>query len=255
MKISVITVCYNSALTIKDTLQSVALQCCKNYEHLIIDGGSKDGTLEIIHAWKGHPVRLISETDEGIYDAMNKGIRLGTGEVIGFLNSDDVYADSTVLAKIASAFQDESVEACFGDLVYVSQDNCKVLRFWKSKPFVKGSFAKGWCPAHPTFYVRKSTIERLGRFDRSFKLAADVEFMMRYLEHGKIGTSYISEVLVRMRVGGVTNQRWENIVQQNREIFDALQKNGMRFSKIVFLVRKLSNRIGQLIAGRLKRGQ
>jgi glycosyltransferase involved in cell wall biosynthesis len=255
MKISVITVCYNSALTIKDTLESVALQCYEDYEHLIIDGGSKDGTLEVIRTWKGHPVRLISESDEGIYDAMNKGLRLATGEVVGFLNSDDFYADSSALVKIADAFQDESVEACYGDLVYVSQDNCRIVRYWKSTPFIKGSFAKGWCPAHPTFYVRKSTIERLGRFDRSFKLAADVEFMMRYLENGKIRTAHISSVLVRMRVGGVTNNSWANILRQNREIFVALKKNVVHFSQTVFLATKLKNRLGQFIAGHLKRGQ
>lgn len=254
MKISVITVCYNSALTIKDTLESVALQSYKDVEHLIVDGGSTDGTLEIIRAWRGHPVRLISESDEGIYDAMNKGLALATGDVVGCLNSDDFYADSSVLVKIANAFQDESVDACYGDLVYVSQDARRVVRYWKSKPFIKGSFAKGWCPAHPTFYVRKSVIDRLGSFDRSFKLAADMELMMRYLERERIRTVYIPDVLVRMRVGGATNQSWKNIVQQNREIFVALQKNGVQFSKPLFLIKKVKNRLGQFIAGRLKRG-
>jgi len=255
MKISIITVCYNSALTIKDTLESVALQRYKDFEHLIIDGGSKDGTLEIVRAWKGHPVRMISESDDGIYDAMNKGLVLATGNVVGFLNSDDFYADSSVLAKITNAFQDESVDACYGDLVYVSQDSSRVVRYWKSRPFLNGSFAKGWCPAHPTFYVRKSAIERLGLFDRSLKLAADMEFMMRYLERGKINSVYIPDVLVKMRIGGATNQSWNNIVQQNKEIFFALRKNGVKYSKPLFLMSKFQNRLGQFIAGRLKRGQ
>jgi glycosyltransferase involved in cell wall biosynthesis len=254
MKISIVTVCYNSALTIKDTLQSVALQRHKDFEHLIIDGGSKDGTLEIVRAWKGHPVRMISESDDGIYDAMNKGLTLATGDVVGFLNSDDFYADSSVLVKIANAFQDISVDACYGDLVYVSQDNSRVVRYWKSRPFINVSFAKGWCPAHPTFYVRKSAIERLGLFDRSLKLAADMEFMMRYLERGKILSVYIPDVLVKMRIGGATNQSWKNVVQQNKEIFFALEKNGMKYSKVLFLMSKFKNRLGQFIVGRFKRG-
>jgi glycosyltransferase involved in cell wall biosynthesis len=255
MKISVITVCYNSAKTIGHTLRSVREQTHDDIEHIIIDGGSKDNTLEIVAAEGGHVAKIISERDNGIYDAMNKGMDLACGEVVGFINSDDFYADSSVLSKIANAFQDELVEACYGDLVYVSEDNSRVVRYWKSKPFVKGSFAKGWCPAHPTFYVRKSTIERFGVFDRSFKLAADMEFMMRYLESGKIRATYIPDVLVRMRVGGATNQNWKNIVRQNKEIFLALQKNGMRFSKSLFLMRKVKNRLGQFIAGGLQHGQ
>lgn len=252
MKISIVTVCYNSSQTIKSTLESVALQSYRNFEHLIVDGGSTDGTLDIIRAWREHPIRMVSESDEGIYDAMNKGLALATGDVVGCLNSDDFYADSSVLEKIANAFQDGSVDACYGDLVYVSQDSRRILRYWKSQPFVKGSFAKGWCPAHPTFYVRKSVIDRLGLFDRSFKLAADMEFMMRYLEHGKIRSIYISDVLIKMRVGGATNQSWKNIVQQNNEIFIALQKEGVQLSKPLFLMRKLKSRIYQFVAGRLK---
>lgn len=254
MKISIITVCYNSAFTIKDTLESVALQRYNDFEHLIIDGGSTDGTLEIIRAWRGYPIRLISEADEGIYDAMNKGLALATGEIVGCLNSDDFYADSSVLTKIANTFQDESVDACYGDLVYVSQDSSRVVRYWRSMPFINGSFAKSWCPAHPTFYVRKPVIDRLGFFDQSFKLAADMEFMMRYLERGKIPSVYIPDVLVKMRVGGATNQSWKNIVQQNKEIFIALEKNGVQFSKPLFLMRKLKSRLGQFIAGRLNPG-
>lgn len=252
IKISIITVCYNSACTLKDTLESVALQRYKNFEHLIVDGGSTDGTLEIVRSWSDHPLRLVSETDEGIYDAMNKGFLLATGDVVGFLNSDDFYSDSSVLEKIADAFQDESVDACFGDLVYVSQDRSSVVRYWKSKPFVKGSFTQGWCPAHPTFYVRKLIVNRLGSFDRAFKLAADMEFMMRYLERGKIRSIYISNILVKMRIGGATNQSWKNIVQQNREIFFALEKNGVPFSKAMFLLSKLKSRLGQFVVARIK---
>lgn len=254
MKITIITICYNSAKTISDTLKSVREQTHNNIEHIVVDGGSKDKTLEVVATAGQHVAKLVSERDNGIYDAMNKGLALATGEIVGFLNSDDFFVDSSVLTKIASVFQDESVDACYGDLVYVSQDSSRVVRYWRSKPFVNGIFAKGWCPAHPTFYVRKSVIDRLGFFDQSFKLAADMEFMMRYLEHGKIHSVYIPDVLVKMRVGGATNQSWKNIVLQNKEIFIALQKNGMQFSKLLFLLRKLTSRLGQFIAGRLNPG-
>lgn len=255
MKISVITVSYNSAKTIADTLDSVSDQTYPHVEHLVIDGVSQDGTVEMVRSHANPLIRLISEPDKGIYDAMNKGLALATGEVIGFLNSDDFYADAEVFAKIANAFQDPAVDACFGDLVYVTQDNSRVVRYWKSKPFARGDFAKGWCPAHPTFYVRKSAIERLGLFDQSYKLAADVEFMMRYLECGQIRAVYIPHVLVRMRLGGATNQSWKNIVQQNKEIFAALRKNGVPFSSIWFAANKLVSRLNQFVLGRIRRHQ
>lgn len=253
MLISVITVCYNSANTICNTLRSVCEQSYEHIEHIIVDGGSTDDTLMVVAAEGSHVAKLISERDGGIYDAMNKGLQLATGEVVGFLNSDDFYADSSVIAKIAEAFDDNSVEACFGDLFYVSQDAAQVVRFWRSNPFVKGSFAKGWCPAHPTFYVRKSVVERLGVFDRTFKLAADVELMMRYLEGGGIRSFYIPHVLVRMRVGGATNKSWGNIARQNEEVLLALKKNGLPFSTITFAISKLKYRLWQLIVGRFKR--
>ena len=154
--------------------------------------------------------------------------------------------------RIARSFQDELVQACYADLAYVSQDTSRIVRYWKSKPFVSGDFAKGWCPAHPTFYVRKSVIERLGSFDKAFKLAADFEFMVRYLECGKIRAVYIPNVLVRMRIGGATNQSWRNVIQQNKEIFAALRKNEVHFSKIRFIVNKVVNRLRQFALARLQ---
>ena len=252
MKISVITVTYNSAKTIADTLDAVAMQTHTDIEHLVIDGASKDGTVEMVLSHANPQIRLISEPDKGIYDAMNKGFTQATGEVIGFLNSDDFYADAAVLAKVAKAFQDPAVDACYGDLVYVTQDNSQVMRYWKSKSFTKGDFAKGWCPAHPTFYVRKSVIERLGYFDQSYKLAADFEFMLRYLECGQVRAVYIPHVLVRMRLGGASNESWKSIVQQNKEIFAALQKNGVPFSKMWFAANKVVSRLWQFAAGRVR---
>lgn len=249
IKISIITVSYNSASTIADTVSSVAFQNYQNIEHLVVDGRSTDNTLQVVEAhW--HPNLFVrSELDSGIYDAMNKGFRWSTGDVIGFLNADDFYADNKVVERIAAVFADPSVEACFGDLLYVTQDTRKVVRYWKSKPYKKGDFALGWCPAHPTFYIRRSALERLGLFDQEYRLAADVEFMMRYLECGEIKSVYIPHVQVRMRMGGATNQSWQTILRQNQEIFDALRKNDIPCSSIFFWVNKLASRIWQRLTG------
>lgn len=246
MKITVITVSYNTATTIADTLSSIASQTHPDIEHLVIDGQSTDGTLEMVEThW--HPnLVLVSEPDKGIYDAMNKGLSHATGEVIGFLNADDFYADADVLARVAKTFEDDpSVEACFGDLLYVTEDNQSVLRYWKSRPFWNGSFAKGWSPAHPTFYIRRSALLRLGGFDISYELASDTEMMMRYLETGMVRSAYIPQVQVRMRVGGVTNRSLRNIFHQNQEIFRALKKNDVPFSMISFMLYKLASRFWQ----------
>lgn len=250
VKITVITVSYNSAATIADTVRSVASQSHSEVEHLVIDGWSADGTVQMAEAHRHPNLVLSSEPDKGIYDAMNKGLSRATGEVIGFLNADDFYADTNVLARVAKVFEDDpSVEACFGDLVYVSEDNSKIVRYWKSRPYEKGSFALGWCPAHPTFYIRRSALERLGQFDLTYWLAADIEFMMRYLERGAVRSAYIPSVQVRMRVGGVTNQSLRNILQQNREIFHALRKNQVAHNAVSFWTHKVANRLWQRVAG------
>ncbi len=254
MKISVITVAYNSEATIADTVCSVASQTYQDIEHLVIDGESKDSTIKIVDANRHPNLVWISEFDDGIYDAMNKGLRRANGEIIGFLNSDDFYADATVLEKVAVAFEDKSVEACYADLVYVTPDNTRVSRYWKSKIFSTGDFAKGWCPAHPTFYIRKSALHRLGMFDLSFKLAADVEFMMRYLEQGAIKSVYIPHVFVRMRLGGATNQSWGNVWKQNKEIFVALKKNNVAFSPLGFWINKIFSRAWQYFSARFLKG-
>jgi len=254
-KISVITVSYNSAKTIADTLNSVAAQTYSNVEYIVVDGASTDETLDLVRQHRNLNMRLISEPDKGIYDAMNKGLEQATGEVVGFLNSDDFYADAAVLEKIANAFQDPAVDACYADLVYVTKENSRVVRYWKSKPFTKGDFAKGWCPAHPTFYVRKSVIERLGLFDLSYKMGADVEFMMRYLECEQIRSIYIPHVFVCMRLGGASNINWKNIVLQNKSIFAALRRNGVPFSRMLFVANKVVSRFIQFVIARIKRHQ
>lgn len=245
-RISVITVCRNSESTIRSTLESVAGQSYGNVEHIVVDGYSTDNTLEIVHGWSDHRIRLISEPDDGIYHAMNKGLALATGDIVGFLNSDDIYADATVLEQIAAVFQDQNAEVCYADLVYVKRDNLDgVVRYWRSSNFQQGAFARGWCPAHPTFYARRSVYQRVGHFDQSYKLAADADLMIRFLEKDKATAVYVPKIWVKMRVGGQTNLSIGNIIRQNQEILSSLKRHDIQVSRPGFVISKLLNRIVQ----------
>lgn len=245
-KISIITVCLNSVATIRDTLESVESQSYKNMEHIIIDGGSTDGTLALISKWSKHPVRLISEPDKGIYDAMNKGIRIATGDIVGILNSDDSYYDSHVLENVSAAMNDASIDACYADLIYVDKNNLnKVARYWKSSDFKKGLFSRGWMPPHPTFFIRRSIYEKYGLFDLSYTLAADVELLARFLEKFQIKSVYIPKIFIKMRSGGVSNKSVFNIIKQNLFIYKACRKNDVRVSLFLFVIFKIISRIKQ----------
>ena len=249
MKISIITVCYNSEKTIGDTLRSVFEQKYENIEHIIIDGGSTDRTLAVVATAGAHVAKIVSEPDNGIYDAMNKGIALATGDVVGFINADDFYPGPTVLAVVASAFESSGADCCYGDLCYVKQEDVsKTVRYWRSAPFTLGLFGRGWCPPHPTFFVRREVYKRLGGFDLSFKIAADFELMARYLEAAQITSLYIPQVLVKMRLGGTTNRSLINIFKQNVEIRRALSSIGRRSSLVGFLSNKLFIRLIQFVS-------
>lgn len=247
LKISIITVCYNSEKTIIDTLTSVSSQIGVKIEHVIVDGASRDRTLDIVKQYP-HVAKLISEPDKGIYDAMDKGITLATGDVIGTLNADDYYANNHVLEDVANIFTNQSVEACFADLVYVDQhDTSKIVRYWKSRDYVPGLFKSGWMPAHPTFFVRKSVYERFGMFDLNYKIAADFELLFRLIEQNNIKTKYLPKVLVKMRLGGTTNKSISNIMLQNKEIIAILKKQYSDISLVKFILNKLFNRFFQYI--------
>lgn len=247
LKISVITVCFNSDSTIRDTIASVACQTYGNVEHIVVDGGSADRTMEVVCNAQSVSI-LVSEPDRGIYDAMNKGIAMASGDVIGFLNADDIYAGSDVLEQVAKAFEDTEMDACYGDLIYVDpQDTGRAIRYWQSSPYVEGCFQRGWMPPHPTFFARRSVYEQCGNFDLTYTLAADVELMMRLLAGHRICTRYLSRVMIRMRLGGVTNKNLPNIYRQNCEVMQALAKNGMRTGWLRFIVRKLLARSVQFI--------
>lgn len=249
MKITVITVTYNSAATVVDTLQSVAAQSHPDIEHLVIDGGSTDGTLALVQSHGPHVARVVSERDRGIYDAMNKGLALATGEVVCFLNSDDFYPSTTVLESVCKSLTEETVDAVYGDLCYVKQDNVKlIVRFWRSSPFKPGLFSQGWCPPHPALFVRRAVYQRFGGFDLRFPIAADMELMARLLEVHRVRSTYINKVLVHMRMGGTTNRSLRNIVQQNREIWGALKLHRLTPSLPSFIGRKLFARARQFLA-------
>jgi glycosyltransferase involved in cell wall biosynthesis len=247
LKVSIITVCYNSEKTISDTLSSVSSQVRVNIEHIIIDGASNDSTLDIIKQYS-HVAKLISEPDNGIYDAMNKGIAIATGDIVGTLNADDYYANEYVLKDVVDIFTDQTVEACFGDLEYVNQKNTnQVVRYWKSRDYASGLFKSGWMPAHPTFFARKNVYERFGIFNLNYKIAADFELLFRFIEQNKIITKYLPKVLVKMRLGGTTNKSISNIINQNKEIIAILKKQYPDVSLVKYILNKLFNRFFQYI--------
>jgi glycosyltransferase involved in cell wall biosynthesis len=248
IKISVITVCFNSEHTIGDTINSVESQSHSSVEYIIVDGASKDGTMEIVKSHQDTIAKVVSEPDRGIYDAMNKGIALATGEVIGFINADDFYAAPDILALVANIFENPTIDACYGDLCYVRQNNPEItVRYWRSSKFEPRLFLTGWCPPHPTFFVRKSVYERFSSFDLSYKIAADMELMLRFLVTHQVRSVYLPRILVKMRMGGTTNRNIANVVKQNREIWRALREHGLRPSMALFLVGKLISRGKQFL--------
>lgn len=228
MKISIITATYNSAATVRDTLECIRDQGYRDVEHIIIDGGSADGTLGIVRQF-AHIARVVSEKDQGIYDAMNKGIRMASGDIIGILNSDDVYTDAGVLEDVAAAFADPAVMTVYADLQYVnSGDLNKVQRTWKSGRFKKENFYYGWMPPHPTFFVRKEVYEKCGLFNLALRSAADYEIMLRILVKMGISAFYLPRVIVKMRAGGVSNASLANRLRANREDRLAWKLNDLR---------------------------
>ena len=245
MKISIVTVVLNAAATIEDTLCSVASQTHPDIEHIVVDGGSTDGTLDIIQRHRGRVATFISEPDRGIYDAMNKGIAAATGDIVGTLNADDIYVNEHVLGKIAAAFADPAVGACYADLVYVDRtDLNRIVRYWKSRAYADGLFEKGWLPAHPTFFVRRELYRRFGGFDLRYRYQADFELTMRLLAVHKLPSVYLPEVIVKMRMGGVSNRSVLNVIKGNLEAYRACRRHGLKVSPL-FIAKKVLSRLPQ----------
>ena len=250
MKFSVVTVCYNAAETIGHCLDSVASQDYPDLEHVVIDGGSTDGTLDLIETCQGRLSQFVSEPDNGIYHAMNKGLAMATGEVVGFLNADDFLAHDAVISTIANAMEKHHSDAVYGDLDYVdAADMNRVVRRWKPGTYRPGAFRKGWVPPHLTFYCRKAVYDRLGGYREDFMVAADFELMLRFIEKHHIPVHYLPEVLVNMRAGGTADclkGRWRG----NREILKSFGINGLRLSPLFFLYKPIAKLSQLRIAGR-----
>ena len=246
-KFSIITACFNSAATLRCAVDSLFSQTCQDFEHIVVDGGSGDATLAIAKSYGEKIAKIISGPDRGIYDAMNKGINLASGDIVGILNSDDAYADKEALSWVAAVFENPEVDVCYGDLVYVSPvDMDKPVRVWKSSPYVPGCFLSGWVPPHPTFFARRQAYAMHGGFDLAFQLAADFELMLRFLHCYKLKSVYIPATIMKMRLGGATNKNAGNIMRQNIEIFRAARKNGVPL-RWRFFIGKLYDRFLQYL--------
>tara|TARA_R110002012_G_scaffold295203_1_gene491644 strand:- start:67 stop:813 length:747 start_codon:yes stop_codon:yes gene_type:complete len=242
MKISVITATWNSENTILDTIKSLRGQSYSNIEYIVIDGGSTDNTMKIIEQNKDIVDYAISERDAGIYDALNKGIAASSGDVLGFLHSDDIFAHRDVLRSVATAFSENKSDSVYGDLNYVAKnDTSRIVRKWRSGAFSRENMGNGWMPPHPTFYMKRALYKEHGFFDLNFKIAADYDSILRYLWKHRVTTAYIPEVLINMRVGGESNRSLKNIINKTREDVQAMKLNdlpivrailGKNFSKI-----------------------
>lgn len=230
MKISIITATYNSSSTVASCISSVNTQTHQDIEHLIIDGSSTDNTLEIIQKTPNRITQIISEPDRGIYDALNKGIQLATGEIIGFLHSDDSFYSPGTLEIIAKAFSPTpehiTPDVVYGNLIFVDKkDYNKVVRFWKSKPFEPKLLRRGWMPPHPTLFMRHEVYEKLGSFDINLKCAADYDYILRVFQDQSLKIAYLPEIITRMRMGGVSTAGFKSLINKKKEDYLALKRN------------------------------
>lgn len=244
--VSVITVARNAVATVEETIRSVLEQSHPHVEYIVIDGASTDGTLGVIQKYRDRIAAFVSEADRGMYDAMNKGLRLARGDVVGFLNADDVFADSSVLETIVRTIEEQKADACYGDLVYVDKDGSgRIVRYWRSRSYRQGLFEAGWMPAHPTFYVRRWVYEKYGGFDPAYRYQSDFELTMRFLAVNRVNSAYIPQVLVRMRSGGASRGLW-HILAGNVEAYRACRKHALDVTPF-FIARKILSRIPQFL--------
>lgn len=247
MKISIITIAWNSAETIEATIQSVVDQSYHDIEYIVIDGGSKDSTMDIVNKFGDGVAIKVSGPDKGIYDAMNKGVLIATGDIIGILNSDDFYADKEVISDVAKSFQEQRCDALYADLVYVDRDDTdKIIRYWEAGVYKPGAFVKGWMPPHPTFFVRKEKYDALGIYNTELKSAADYELMLRFMHKNEVKTGYLHRVITKMRVGGQSNVTLKNRIRANKEDRRAWELNGLKPGTLT-MIRKPLSKLKQFI--------
>ncbi len=228
MKVSIVTVCYNAAATIADTLESIALQSFLDVENIVIDGASTDNTLEIVQRYAGRLTQVHSDPDHGVYDAMNKGLALASGEVIGFLNADDVYAGKDVLSRVMAIMEREGLDALLGDVEFFRpEDPARTVRRYRSARFTPDRIAWGWMPAHPALFLRRHVYERFGLFRTDYRIAGDFEFCARIFRDETLAFRSVPETLVRMRTGGISTGGWRSTLLLNREVMRACRENGI----------------------------
>ena len=239
LKVTIVTVVYNNVKFVEEAVKSVLSQTYENIEYVVIDGGSTDGTIGVIKSF-GHKVaKFISEPDKGIYDAMNKGVGAATGDIIGFLNADDIFYDNAVVEKIVAAFKESNIDCVYGNLVYVGQKNTsRITRIWESRTFCDGLFEKSWTPAHPTFYCKKVCYEQFGLYRTDFKIASDTELMYRFLQKHHIKSKYINIIFVRMREAGVSSRGIKSTIIITQEMRRAIIENGGIFNLFKYLFYK-----------------
>jgi len=238
MRVSVITVSYQSARTIEETLLSVAAQTHEDLEHIVIDGGSTDGTQDILDRHRAHLAAVVSERDRGLYDAMNKGWQRATGEIVGFLNADDAFASPDVIADLAAAFESSGSEAVYGDLELVRDG--QVQRVWRSGPYRRFKYHLGWMTPHPATYVRRSLFERHGGFSLGLPIAADYELMLRFFFLHRASVHYLPKTIVRMTAGGASNGSLSNIARANWQVYRSWRMNGLFTMPTIMLTKPLS---------------
>ncbi len=226
MTISIITATYNAEKTLESAIQSISNQDYFDIEYIIVDGGSTDKTLQIIEKYKDRIQHFISEPDKGIYDAINKGISLASGNIIGLLHADDIFYDNKVLTNIAQEFKHGCYNAVYGDLQYVNAQNTdKVIRYWKSCTYKTSLLKSGWMPPHPTLFVQKEVFEKIGKYSLKYKIAADYDFVLRLFSTSTYTFKYLPQVITKMRVGGASNKSIKNIIQKSKEDISALKQN------------------------------
>lgn len=240
MKVSLITVSYNSDKTIKDTISSVLSQSYQDIEYIIVDGNSKDNTVEIVKEYeslfKGR-LKWVSEADKGLYDAMNKGIKLATGEIIGIINSDDLYTDEYVIEKVVKKMKADNVDIMYANLQFVDEFNTKkIVRRWIPG---NGSFIFGWNPPHPTTFVRKKVYDNIGLYKNEYKISSDYDFLFRSIQANKIKTAYLNEFIVNMRMGGASTSGIKSTIQGSKEVYSTLKENKVIFPFAIVCLRLL----------------
>ena len=245
--LNIITVVRNDFKNLKKTYHSINKLISAGAKWIVVDGGNDEQTFNWCKNLKSANFKYLREIDSGIYDAMNKGIKIAKGEIIGFLHSDDMYQNTDVLSKVANVFKNKaSLDACYADLIYVKKTNTsRIVRYWKSSKFIIGSFSRGWSPPHPTFFVRRSVYERYGNFNLKYPIVSDIELMMRLLEVHNIQTQYLNEIWIKMRLGGLSNKNFKSILKQNQDILRALSNHTLSSNIITFVINKILSRLKQ----------